>query len=72
MHMLSGHAYSRAVRGHILVHVCLAKIILGKIDFTHSEKQLLNNMTQNEDSDYVLDAMKLSQYQSIKKNFKVN
>jgi len=36
---LTGHAYSRALRAHILAHLALAKIVLSKINF--SEKKHL-------------------------------
>lgn len=60
-HMLSGHAYARAVRGHILVHLSLPKIIFEQIIFTTSEKQLLNNMFDSEDYEHVLNSMNLLQ-----------
>lgn len=35
--MLSGHAYGRAVRAHILCHVAVAKIIWQAIELTEDE-----------------------------------
>nr|CAI5830021.1 unnamed protein product [Callosobruchus analis] len=36
--MMSGYAYSRAVRGHLLVHLALGKII-ENVTFTEDEKE---------------------------------
>lgn len=36
--MLSGHAYSRALRAHILCHVAIAKIIRQTIQLTEDER----------------------------------
>lgn len=35
--MLTGHVYSRAVRGHILAHLALAKCVLSMMDITDDE-----------------------------------
>ena len=35
--MMTGHAYSRALRGHILAHLALAKLILPMADLTEDE-----------------------------------
>lgn len=39
---LSGHAFSRAVRGHILVQAALATSIFNKIELTEDDKKYLN------------------------------
>jgi len=36
--MLTGHAYSRAVRGHTLVHLALSNIILHSFTINDKEK----------------------------------
>ena len=46
-HILTGHAYSRAVRDHILCSSALATLIFSSIDFSNEEtiyfEQLLND-----------------------------
>jgi hypothetical protein len=37
--MLNGHAYSRAVRAHILTNLILAGIILDEVDLTGKESE---------------------------------
>lgn len=36
--ILSGHAYARAVRAHLLVHTALSQVIVNGIDVTNDEK----------------------------------
>ena len=43
---LTGHAFSRSVRGHLLVQAALATIILEKIEFTEEEKTFLDDNLQ--------------------------
>lgn len=38
--MLTGHAYARAVRGHMLNQLALGQIILAKLDFSAEEEQI--------------------------------
>ena len=45
---LTGHAYSRFVRGHLLVQAALATIILNKIEFKDDEKNLLDQGLEKE------------------------
>lgn len=42
--MLTGHAYSRALRAHILVHLALAKIVLSTIIFSEKEHSEINDI----------------------------
>lgn len=46
-HILSGHAYSRAVRGHILIHAALARIIFSNIKYSQQEISVLEKVRQN-------------------------
>lgn len=41
--MMTGHAYSRAVRAHFLTQLCLGKIILDELDLPESKKNTLKN-----------------------------
>lgn len=43
--ILTGHAYSRAVRAHTLTHLSLAKIILDSVDFSDDERDVLDDYT---------------------------
>lgn len=42
--ILTGHAYSRAVRGHILLHLTLAKLVLNMLHVSDDQKQSVLNV----------------------------
>jgi len=44
-YILSGHAYSRAIRGHTLLQLALAPIILNELSLNHEQKELLKKTT---------------------------
>lgn len=48
--ILAGHAYSRAVRAHILVHCALVQMIITSADFTDEETTKLRTILENPDS----------------------
>lgn len=56
VHILSGHAYSRAVRGHTLVHQSLAKMILDSMEseFTEEEREELDSILSGPERSYIL------------------
>lgn len=47
VHILSGHAYSRAIRGHTLLQLALAHIILTELSLNYEQKELLNICLSN-------------------------
>ncbi|XP_029341748.1 uncharacterized protein LOC100571724 isoform X2 [Acyrthosiphon pisum] len=47
--MMTGHAYSRAVRAHMLTQLCLSKIILDEIELTEEYKITLKNYISSTD-----------------------
>lgn len=62
--ILTGHAYSRAVRGHMLVCLVLHKIILSEISISSEEHEILQNLIdlfvlnsclENIDNNFVLE-----------------
>lgn len=42
--MMTGHAYSRAVRGHLLTHLALGHIILKLVEFFDEERMEMEEM----------------------------
>jgi len=46
-HILSGHAYSRAIRGHTLLQLAQAHIILNALSLNYEQKELLNICLSN-------------------------
>jgi hypothetical protein len=48
--MLNGHAYSRAVRAHILTNLILAGIILDEVDLTGKERAETENKLRESES----------------------
>jgi hypothetical protein len=63
--MLNGHAYSRAVRAHILTNLILAGIILDEVDLTETE----NKLRESERS-LILFVKENRTYQSLRAKFK--
>ncbi|KAJ8729647.1 hypothetical protein PYW08_001228 [Mythimna loreyi] len=51
--MLSGHAYSRAIRGHLLTQLALGQIILQKIDFSDDEQFEIEDLLEQFDTETV-------------------
>lgn len=45
--MLSGHAYSRAIRGHLLVYLALGHLILEKVQLTNEEATEIEESIEN-------------------------
>ena len=45
--ILEGHAYSRAVRAHSLVHCSLTKLIFEEINFTDQEKKIVQEISNS-------------------------
>ncbi|CAH1155651.1 unnamed protein product [Phaedon cochleariae] len=45
--MLTGHAYARALRAHILAHVALAKIVFSAVGFTTEERADMEDALSN-------------------------
>ena len=48
--MLSGHAYGRALREHILVHAALATVILNEMNLFAEERSTIETTLQEADS----------------------
>jgi hypothetical protein len=65
--MLNGHAYSRAVRAHILTNLILAGIILDEVDLTGKESE--NKLRESERS-LILFVKENRTYQSLRAKFK--
>lgn len=54
--IMVGHAYSRAVRAHMLTHLAIAKIVLQFIDLTSDLSAELDRILYNFDRSVVLEA----------------
>ena len=50
--MVEGHAYTRTVRNHLLLHFALGKNILSTIAFTDEERHVLQGILDNIQSKY--------------------
>lgn len=48
--MLSGHAYCRAIRGHLLTQLALGQIILQQIDFSDDEQMEIEDLLEQFDT----------------------
>lgn len=66
--MLAGHAYSRAVRAHILVHCALVQVILGSTNFTDEESSKLTALLE-ESTDVFATIDTDLEFQNIKVKF---
>jgi hypothetical protein len=65
--MLNGHAYSRAVRAHILTNLILAGIILDEVGKERAETE--NKLRESERS-LILFVKENNSYQSLRAKFK--
>jgi hypothetical protein len=63
--MLNGHAYSRAVRAHILTNLILAGIILDEIDLTGKERAETENKLRDSERSLILFVKENRTYQSL-------
>jgi hypothetical protein len=68
--MLNGHAYSRAVRAHILTNLILAGIILDEVDLTGKERAETENKLRESERSLILFVKENRTYQSLRAKFK--
>jgi hypothetical protein len=68
--MLNGHAYSRAIRAHILTNLILAGIILDEVDLTGKERAETENKLRESERSLILFVKKNRTYQSLRAKFK--
>jgi hypothetical protein len=69
--MLNGHAYSRAVRAHILTNLILAGIILDEVDLSGKERAETENKLRETERSLILFVKENRTYQSLKAKFKI-
>ena len=68
--MLTGHAYARAIRGHILTHLGLEHIILQTIEFTEEHRYTMELILNNIDRSVILRAEEDDTYNVVFEKFK--
>lgn len=68
--MLSGHAYSRAVRAHILCHLAVTKIIWQAIELTEDERARMSELPDPADRTVVLMIEQSESFKSVAEKFK--
>jgi hypothetical protein len=68
--MLNRHAYSRAVRAHILTNLILAGIILDEVDLTGKERAKTENKLRESERSLILFAKENRTYHSLRAKFK--
>lgn len=54
--IMCGHAYSRAIRAHILIHLALAKKIMDDIEFTDDERDGIDFVISNSERSAIFTA----------------
>lgn len=69
--LLNGHAYSRAVRAHILLNLVLASILLDSVHFTEEERTEIENMLTESDRSIIMFTTDNHTYQMLRDKFKV-
>lgn len=69
--MMSGHAYSRAVRAHILCHLALAKVILQSINFK-KDRDTMDEILNDLNRSVILTATETFRFASSPENSKKN
>lgn len=64
-HMLSGHAYGRAVRGHILVHLALATLLFEHTDFSDDDRLVVDGILNKGDRTELMTVQELHLDQTV-------
>lgn len=68
--LLHGHAYSRAVRAHILANLTLAGIILDEVEMTPEEREETEKLLSDDERSVVMCAENIEAYQVLRVKFK--
>ena len=68
--MLTGHAYARAVRAHILSHLALANIVFQSVDFTEEDRAAMEELLNDFDRTVILTAAEQNFYKMVADKFK--
>lgn len=68
-HIISGYAYGRAVRAHLLVHLSISKIIMDSIEFTDEERDCLDDIMNGIDQTNVLESINNPLFKKISTKF---
>ena len=68
--MLSGHAYSRAARAHILAHAALSSLVLEQLELTNEESSAVEKIIVDGDKSIVLRAHENSKLYSVRMKLK--
>lgn len=67
---MSGHAYSRAVRAHILTHLAIASKVMKTIHFTDEDEIVINDLLCVFDRSVILTAHENELFQVVITKFK--
>lgn len=68
-HIMSGHAYGRAVRAHLLVHLSVTKIVMDSIEFTEEERDFLDDNSTDIDRTRIFEAIHNPLFQQLTTKF---
>ncbi|KAF2886245.1 hypothetical protein ILUMI_19927, partial [Ignelater luminosus] len=68
--ILCGHAYSRAVRAHILAHDCLASIVINGLKLTKEELSAVENVINYSDRSIILRAHEDAAFHAVTEKLK--
>lgn len=70
--VLTGHAFSRAVRGHILIQAILADTIISSLKLNETEVELLNDVLSKINEENFLNEVEKDSIKNIKDKFLVH
>ncbi|KYM97251.1 hypothetical protein ALC62_12065 [Cyphomyrmex costatus] len=65
--ILSGHAYSRAIRAHFLMHLTLTKVLFDSTELTEEECNIMDYYVESIDQSEVLDAGQQQLIQNVQR-----
>lgn len=68
--IMNGHAYSRAVRAHILTNLTLASIVFDEVNMTPVERDEIENLLRGTERSLILSPEEIDSYQMLKGKFK--
>ncbi|KYN23238.1 hypothetical protein ALC57_04348 [Trachymyrmex cornetzi] len=68
-HILSGHAFARAVRAHVQIHAALAHLIFSLVDLTEEEKNIMTTLHAKLGHENILPELNKTSYEAIMNKF---
>lgn len=66
---LTGHAYARAIRAHLLIQAALTKLIISQINFSEDSMKTLKDLIEKINEENSLDILKHREINNLTRTF---